>query len=147
VVVRTPGRRHGTALQADVRIYTGVGSVFTPTLGSTYAELDEVSYDEMLELAAAGARVLMPRSVEFGKRFNIPIHVRSAFHDGPGTWVKETVMEQPIVSGVAHDVSEAKITVRGIPDQPGVAAALFGALADAGIRWTSSRPERFSGGV
>jgi aspartate kinase len=124
------------ALEADVcEIYTDVDGVFTadPRVVPDARKLDEVSYDEMLELAAAGARVLMPRSVEFGKRFNIPIHVRSSFHDRPGTWVKESAMEQAVVSGVAHDTSEAKLTVRGIPDTPGVAAALFGALADAGI--------------
>jgi aspartate kinase len=72
----------------------------------------------------------MARSVEFGRRFNIPIHVRSSFHDAPGTWVKETTMEQAIISGIAHDTSEAKVTVHGVPDRPGIAAALFEPLAE-----------------
>jgi aspartate kinase len=138
------------ALHADVcEIYTDVDGVFTadPRVVPDARKLDEVSFDEMLELAAAGARVLMPRSVEFGKRFGVPIHVRSSFHDGPGTWIKEKVMEQAIVSGVAHDLSEAKITVRGIPDQPGVAAALFGAMADAGISVDIIVQNVSSGGV
>ncbi len=138
------------ALHADAcEIYSDVDGVFTadPQVVPDARKLDEVSFDEMLELAAAGARVLMPRSVEFGKRFGVPIHVRSSFHDGTGTWVKENVMEQAIVSGIAHDVSEAKITVRGIPDRPGVAAALFGALAEAGISVDIIVQNVSSGGV
>jgi aspartate kinase len=87
----------------------------------------------MLELSAGGAGVLMSRAVEFGRRFDIPIHVRSSFHDGEGTWVRESPMEQAIVSGIAHDRSEAKVTVNRVPDRPGVAASLFGALAEAGV--------------
>jgi aspartate kinase len=87
----------------------------------------------MLELSASGAGVLMSRSVEFGRRFNVPIHVRSSFNDHPGTWVKETTMEQAIISGIAHDTSEAKVTVRGLPDIPGVAARLFEPMAQQGI--------------
>lgn len=124
------------ALHADVcEIYTDVDGVFTadPRVVPGARMLPEVSFDEMLELAGAGARVLMPRSVEFGKRFGVPIHVRSSFHDRPGTMVKEHVMEQAVITGVAHDVSEAKITMRGVPDTPGVAAAVFGPLADAGV--------------
>jgi aspartate kinase len=75
----------------------------------------------------------MSRAVEFGRRFEIPIHVRSSFHDGEGTWVRETAMEQAIVSGIAHDRSEAKLTVNRVPDRPGVAASLFGSLASAGV--------------
>jgi aspartate kinase len=75
----------------------------------------------------------MSRAVEFGRRFEIPIHVRSSFHDGEGTWVRESSMEQAIVSGIAHDRSEAKLTVNRVPDRPGVAAALFGSLARAGV--------------
>jgi aspartate kinase len=117
---------------ADVcEIYTDVDGVFTadPRIVPDARKLDEVSFEEMLELAATGARVLMLRSVEFGRNFNIPLHVRSSFHDGPGTWVKETTMEQAIISGISHDTSEAKVTVRGVPDRPGVAAALFEPLA------------------
>lgn len=120
------------ANHADVcEIYTDVDGVFTadPRIVPEARKLDEVSFEEMLELAATGARVLMLRSVEFGRNFNIPLHVRSSFHDGPGTWVKETTMEQAIISGISHDTSEAKVTVRGVPDQPGVAAALFEPLA------------------
>ena len=120
------------ANHADVcEIYTDVDGVFTadPRIVPDARKLDEVSFEEMLELAATGARVLMLRSVEFGRNFNIPLHVRSSFHDGPGTWVKETTMEQAIISGISHDTSEAKVTVRGVPDRPGVAAALFEPLA------------------
>jgi len=120
------------ANHADVcEIYTDVDGVFTadPRIVPEARKLDEVSFEEMLELAATGARVLMLRSVEFGRNFNIPLHVRSSFHDGPGTWVKETTMEQAIISGISHDTSEAKVTVRGVPDRPGVAAALFEPLA------------------
>ncbi len=124
------------ALHADVcEIYTDVDGVFTadPHIVPEARKLDEITFEAMLELASAGAKVLMSRSVEFGMRFNVPIHVRSSFHEGPGTWVKETTMEQPIVSGVAHDTSAAKMTVRGVPDQPGVAASLFTPLADEGV--------------
>ncbi len=123
-------------LQADVcEIYTDVDGVFTsdPRLIPDAVKIDEIGYAEMLELAGAGAGVLMARSVEFGRRYNIPIHVRSSFHDGQGTWVKEKTMEEPIVRGVASDTSDAKVTVHGVPDQPGVAAAVFEALADAGV--------------
>jgi aspartate kinase len=116
-------------------IYTDVDGVFTadPRLIPEARKIDEVSYAEMLELAGAGAGVLMARSVEFGRRYQIPIHVRSSFHDDDGTWVKEETVEEPIVRGVAHDTSDAKVTVQGVPDQPGVAAAVFEALAAAGI--------------
>ena len=120
------------ANRADVcEIYTDVDGVFTadPRIVPNARKLDEVSFEEMLELAATGARVLMLRSVEFGRNFNVPLHVRSSFHDGPGTWVKETTMEQAIISAISHDTSEAKVTVRGVPDRPGVAATLFEPLA------------------
>ena len=124
------------ALGADeCEIYTDVDGVFTadPRLVSEAVKVDELTYEEMLELAASGAGVLMPRAVEFGRRYKIPIHVRSSFHDGAGTLVKEETMEEPIVRGVAHDVSEAKVTIHGVPDRPGVAAAIFEQLAEAGI--------------
>ena len=123
-------------LDAEVcEIYTDVDGVFTadPRVVPHAKKLDEISFEEMLEMAAAGAGVLMARSVEFGRRYNIPIHVRSSFHGGPGTWVKEETMEEAIIRGVAHDVSEAKVTVHGVPDQPGLAAQLFDPLAQAGI--------------
>lgn len=124
------------ALEADVcEIFTDVDGVFTadPRVVPNARLISEIAYDDMLELAASGAGVLMMRSVEFARRFNVPLHVRSSFHEGQGTWVKESVMEEAIVSGVAHDTSEAKITVHGVPDQPGVAARLFGTLAGADI--------------
>lgn len=124
------------ALEADVcEIYTDVDGVFTadPRLVPAARKLDQISFEEMLELSAAGANVLMTRSVEFGRRYNVPIHVRSSFHDGMGTWVQEKTMEQAIISGIAHDTSEAKVTVRGVPDRPGVAAALFRPMAERGV--------------
>ncbi len=124
------------ALSADrCEIYTDVNGVFTadPRAVPSARKLDELTFEEMLGLASAGAGVLMPRSVEFGRRFNIPIHVRSSFHDGEGTWVKEETMEQAVVRGIAHDDSEAKVTVYRVPDTPGVAASLFEPLADAGV--------------
>lgn len=124
------------ALRADVcEIYTDVDGVFTadPRMIPEARKLDEVSFEEMLELAGAGAGVLMARSVEFGRRYKIPIHVRSSYHSGEGTWVKEETMEEPIVRGVAHDSSEAKVTVHGVPDKPGVAADIFEPLAGADV--------------
>jgi aspartate kinase len=124
------------ALSADqCEIYTDVDGVYTadPRVVPDAAKLDEVSYEEMLEMSVAGAGVLMARSVEVGRRYGIPIHVRSAFHGGVGTWVKEETMEEAIIRGVAHDASEAKVTVHGVPDKPGVAAALFEPLAAAGV--------------
>jgi aspartate kinase len=97
--------------------------------------LDKLSFDEMMEISATGGRVLMLRSVEFARRHHVPIHVRSSFTWKPGTWIVEEdpTMEEAIVSAITDDTSEAKITVAGVPDQPGVAAALFRELADAGI--------------
>ena len=124
------------SLGADVcEIFTDVDGVFTadPRVVPNARKLKDVTFEEMLELASAGAGVLMPRSVEFGRRFNIPIHVRSSFHDGEGTWVKEETMEQAIVRGIAHRSDEAKFTVYQVPDTPGVAAALFEGLADSRV--------------
>lgn len=124
------------ALSADrCEIYTDVDGVFTadPRVVKSARKLDELDFEEMLELASAGAGVLMPRSVEFGRRFNIPIHVRSSFHNGEGTWVKEETMEQAVVRGIAHDTTEAKVTVYQVPDTPGIAATLFEPLATAGV--------------
>ena len=123
-------------LEADeCEIYTDVDGVFTadPRVVPNARKIDEITYEEMLELATGGARVLMPRAVEFGRRYSIPIHVRSSFHGRPGTLVKEDTMEEPIVRGVAHDTSEAKITIHAVPDNPGVAAAIFEPLAEAGV--------------
>ena len=124
------------ALHADVcEIYTDVDGVFTadPRMVPDARLLPEVSFEEMLELSGAGAGVLMTRSVEFGRRYGIPIHVRSSFHDGTGTWVKETTMEQAMIRGVAHEATDAKITVHGVPDRPGIAAAMFEPLAAEGV--------------
>jgi aspartate kinase len=125
------------ALHADVcEIYTDVEGVYTadPRLVPNARKLERIPYEDMLELAASGAGVLMLRCVEYGRRQNIPIHVRSSFSQSPGTWVLEgSRMEQAIISGVAHDLSEAKVTVVGVPDKPGEAAAIFRALADANV--------------
>jgi aspartate kinase len=124
------------ALGADVcEIYTDVDGIFTadPRMVAGARKLDEISYEEMLEYAGAGAGVLMPRSVEYAVRHDIPIHVRSSFHDGVGTWVKEETMEEPVVRGVAHDDAETKLTIHGVPDRRGVAAALFEEIAEAGV--------------
>lgn len=128
------------ALHADVcEIYTDVDGVFTadPRIVPNARRLDTVTYEEMLELAACGAKVLMLRCVEYGRRSGVPIHVRSSFSPKPGTLVSGSMedlpMEQAIISGVAHDRSEAKITVVGVPDTPGKAAEIFEAVATAGI--------------
>jgi len=98
-------------------------------------KLDQVSYTEMLEMAATGARVLQSRSVEYARNYAVPLHVRSSFHPDDGTWIKneDDIMEKAIISAVTNDFSEAKVTIVGVPDKPGVAADLFGALAEANI--------------
>jgi aspartate kinase len=124
------------ALGADAcEILTDVDGVFTadPRIVSSARRIDELTFEEMLELAAAGARVVMPRAVEFGMRFRVPLYVASSFHSGPGTWVREKTMEQAIVRGIAHDTSAAKVTVSGVPDRPGVAAGLFEPLANEDV--------------
>ncbi len=129
------------ALEADVcEIYTDVDGVFSadPRVVPKAHKLDRVSFEEMLELAAHGAKILHLRCVEYGRRYNIPIHVRSSFSQLEGTWVVEdptegNTMEQAIISGVAHDSSEAKITVVGVPDKIGEAARIFTTLAEAQI--------------
>ena len=129
------------ALGADVcEIYTDVDGVFTadPRIVPTARKLQRVSYEEMLELAACGAKILHLRCVEYARRYNIPIHVRSSFSHKEGTWVADgpaegETMEQAIIAGVAHDRSEAKITVVGVPDKVGEAARIFEALAAAQI--------------
>jgi len=126
------------ALHADYcEIYTDVDGVFTadPRVVPGAHKLEQISYMEMLEMAATGARVLQSRSVEYARNYQVPLHVRSSFHPGEGTWVKseDDIMEKAIVSAVTHDFGEAKVTVVGVPDKPGVAARLFGALAEANI--------------
>jgi aspartate kinase len=118
-------------------IYTDVDGVYTadPRVEPTARKLDELAYEEMLELSSCGARVLMARSVEYARNHDVPIHVRSSFADTPGTWVRKEsdLMEKAIISGIAHDTSEAKVTIASVPDRPGIAARLFRALADAGV--------------
>jgi aspartate kinase len=139
------------ALDADVcEIYTDVDGIFSadPRIAPKARQVPRITYDEMMELAAAGAKVLHLRCVEYAKRFDMPIHVRSSFSDKEGTFViadladqskieklskQGAVMEQPIIAGVAHDLGDAKITIVGVPDKPGTAAAIFQAVADAGI--------------
>ncbi|MEU7139239.1 aspartate kinase [Nocardia sp. NPDC046473] len=128
------------ALEADVcEIYTDVDGVFTadPRIVPDAQRLEQVSYEEMLELAACGAKVLMLRCVEYARRYNVPVHVRSSYTDKPGTYVygsmEDIPLEQAILTGVAHDRSEAKVTVVGLPDVPGYAAKVFRAVADAEI--------------
>jgi aspartate kinase len=129
------------ALEADVcEIYTDVDGVFSadPRVVPAARKLTTVTYEEMLELAAAGAKVLHLRCVEYARRYNLPIHVRSSFSTNEGTWVVENhpdggTMEQAIISGVAHDKSEAKVTIVGVPDRTGIAARIFQAIADNDI--------------
>ncbi len=126
------------ALKADLcEIYTDVEGVYTtdPNVCPQARKLSKVSYDEMLEMASLGAKVLQIRSVEFAKKYNVPIHVRSSFTDNPGTIVckEEKEMEQVVVSGVTYNKNEAKIEIMHVPDVPGVAAKLFQPLADANI--------------
>jgi aspartate kinase len=125
-------------LKADVcEIYTDVTGVFTadPRLVPEAHRINRISFDEMLEMAATGGRVLMLRAVEFARNHNVPLHVRSSFTWEPGTWVVEedADMEEAVVTAVTHDTSEAKVTVSGVPDRPGVAAQLFRAQADRQI--------------
>ncbi|MGV1004831.1 MAG: aspartate kinase [Candidatus Nanopelagicales bacterium] len=136
------------AIEADVcEIYTDVDGVFTtdPRVVPAARQVPRISYEEMMELAAAGAKVLHVRCVEYARRAGIPIHVRSSFSHRTGTWVlpedqpvpgadpEGTKVEQPIIAGVAQDLNDCKITVIGVPDRPGQAASIFQAIADAGI--------------
>jgi aspartate kinase len=127
-----------SVLGADVcEIYTDVSGVFTadPRVVPTAKKIPAISFEEMLELASSGGRVLALRSVEFARNFNVPLHVRSSFTWEPGTWVGEegTSMEQAVVSAVSHESNEVKITITKVPDHPGVAAAIFRAVADQGV--------------
>jgi aspartate kinase len=127
-----------SALSADrCEIYTDVSGVFTadPRVVPSARRLRQVSFDEMLEIASTGGRVLALRSVEFARNHHVPVHVRSSFTWEPGTWVTEEgpSMEQPIVSAVTSDTSGAKVTITAVPDRPGVAAAVFRALADRAV--------------
>jgi aspartate kinase len=126
------------ALGGSCEIFTDVEGVFTadPRIVPDALKLPTVSYEEMLEMAATGARVMMARSVEIARRYGVPLHVRSTFGESDGTWIVEEgelVLEKAIVSGVTHDTSEANATVLAVPDSPGIAARVFRALADAGV--------------
>jgi len=126
------------ALKADVcEIYTDVDGIYTadPNICPRARKIKEISYDEMLNMASLGAEVLQIRSVGFAKKYNIPVHVRSSFSEEDGTMVvqEESVMEQLVVSGVTHDLNQARITLKKVPDQPGIAAKIFSPIAEAGI--------------
>jgi len=128
------------ALHADVcEIYTDVDGVFTadPRIVPNAAKLDTITYEEMLEMAASGAKVLMLRCVEYARRYGVPVHVRSSYSDLDGTIVQgsmeDLTMEQALITGVAHERGEAKVTVTAAPDLPGVAAKIFRTIADAEI--------------
>jgi len=128
------------ALSADVcEIYTDVDGVFTadPRIVPDAVKLSHITYEEMLEMAAAGAKVLMLRCVEYARRYHVPVHVRSSYSDHDGTMVtgsmEDSTVEQALITGVAHERGEAKVTVAAVPDHPGVAATIFRAIADAEI--------------
>ena len=126
------------AVKADVcEIYTDVEGIYTadPNVCEKARKIKEISYDEMLNMASLGAKVLQIRSVGFAKKYNIPVHVRSSFSEEEGTMVvnEDSGMEQLVVSGVTHNKDEARITLKKVPDQPGIAAKIFDPIADAGI--------------
>jgi aspartate kinase len=127
------------ALGAEAcEVYTDVEGVYTadPRLVSDAHKLDAVTFEEMLEMSASGAKVMALRSVEFARNYGVKLHVRSSFGDAQGTWIgeeDERMLEKAIISGVTHDTSEAKVTIIGVPDRPGVAARVFRPLADAGV--------------
>ena len=126
------------ALKADVcEVYTDVDGVYTsdPRIVPNARKLAKISFEEMLELASTGAGVMMSRSVELGRNDGVRIHVRSSLKSTEGTWIvsEEEIVEKPIIAGVSHDASESKITLSRVPDQPGIAARVFRALADAEI--------------
>ena len=121
-------------IEADVcEIYSDVDGVYTadPRVCPHARKLDEISYDDMLEMAGAGSGVLQMRAVDLARKFNVVIHSRSAFSDAEGTYVKEVpeMMEEAVITGIAHDTSEVKVTIRGVPDATGIAAQVFSALA------------------
>ncbi|WDP89629.1 MAG: aspartate kinase [Desulfobacter sp.] len=126
------------SLKADVcEIFTDVDGVYTtdPRICPDARKISKISYEEMLEMAILGAKVLQIRSVEFAKKYNVPVHVRSSFNEEEGTMVinEEAHMESPVVSGVTCDMNEARITLKRVPDQPGISAKIFGPLAEAEI--------------
>lgn len=134
----TTGVALAAALNADVcEIYTDVDGIYTtdPNIVRAARKIPKISYEEMLELASLGAKVLQTRSVEFGMKYRVPIHVRSSFEDSEGSWVvpEDETMEQVVVRAVTYDKNDARISVLGVPDQPGVAAKIFAVLSSAEI--------------
>jgi aspartate kinase len=134
----TTGVAVAAALKADVcEIYTDVDGVYTtdPNICPEARKISRISYDEMMEMASLGAKVLQIRSVEFAKKYNVPIHVRSSFNDKSGTWVvkEDEKMEKVLVSGVTLSKNEARITITRVPDKPGVASQIFTPISDAHI--------------
>ena len=126
------------AIKADVcEIYTDVDGIYTadPNVCQKARKLDTISYDEMLEMSSLGAKVLQIRSVEFAKKYNVPVHVRSSFSDKEGTMVvhEDSAMERLVVSGITCNKNEVRITLKKVPDQPGIAAKVFSPIAEAGI--------------
>ena len=126
------------ALEADIcEIYTDVDGIYTadPNICPKARKIKVISYDEMLNMASLGAKVLQIRSVGFAKKYNIPVHVRSSFSEEEGTMVvnEDSAMEQLVVSGVTHDLNQARITLKKVPDQPGIAAKIFSPISEAGI--------------
>jgi aspartate kinase len=118
-------------------IFTDVEGVFTtdPRLVKEARKIPVISYEEMLEMAASGAQVMQLRAVEYARNYGVPIHVRSSFSDAPGTMIKgeEDMLEKPIISGVSYDTSQAKVTMLGVPDKPGIAAKVFSTIAQASV--------------
>ena len=139
------------ALGADAcEIFTDVAGVFTadPRIVPTALKLDQVTYEEMLEMSASGAKVMALRSIEVARSYGVKLRVRSTFVDGEGTWIgeeDEVVLEKAIISGVTHDTSEAKVSIIGIPDRPGIAAKVFRDLARRRRQHRHDRPERLAG--
>jgi len=134
----TTGVAVAAALKADMcEIYTDVDGVYTtdPNICPDARKLSRISYDEMMEMASLGAKVLQIRSVEFAKKYNVPIHVRSSFNDRSGTWVvkEDEKMEKVLVSGVTLNKNEARVTITGVPDKPGIASKIFTPISEAGI--------------
>ena len=126
------------ALEADLcEIYTDVEGVYTtdPNIVPAARKLEKISYEEMLELASLGAKVLQTRSVEFAKKYNVPLVVKSSFNDMPGTYIvkEDEEMEKVLVSGVTYDKNQSKLTLLGVPDKPGIAGRLFSEIAGAGL--------------
>jgi len=122
---------------AECHIYTDVDGVYTadPRIVSKARRLDQITYEEMLELASLGSKILQIRSVEFARKYNVVLRVLSSFEEGPGTLIagEDETMEQALISGIAHNKDEAKLTIVGVPDKPGIAYSILGPIADANV--------------